>query len=47
MKTGTIIDQNNCLYLERTEDEEIFYEEVSIYDNINRSVEPISQITDK
>lgn len=45
MKTGTIVEQNNCLYLERAEDGEIFYEEVPIYDDVDRSVMLISQST--
>ena len=45
MKTGTIVEQNNCLYLERSEDREIFYEEVPIYDDVDRSIMLISQST--
>ena len=42
-KTGTIVKQNNHLYLERQEDGEIWYKEVPILEDSNRSIKLISQ----
>ena len=46
LKTGTVIKQNHYLYLERADDGEIFYDEVPIYEDIDRSINIIAQSTD-
>ena len=46
LKTGTVIEQNRYLYLERTDYGEIFYDEVPIYEGIHMSINIISQSTD-
>ena len=46
LKTGAVIEQNKCLYIERADDGEIFYDEVPIYEDFNKSINIVAQSTD-
>ena len=45
LKKGTVIEQNHYLYLERADDREIFYDVVSIHEDIDRSINIFAQST--
>ena len=45
-KTGTVIEQDNCLYLERNNNGEISYDSVPLYEDIDHSLRLIAQSTE-